>query len=113
VGSGLMGSGIAEVAARHGFDVLVSETTPELLAAGRSRLETSLARAQRSGKMDAAAVEEALSRVRFTTDLGDMAERELVVEAIPEIESAKVEVFTLLDRVVQDSDALLASNTSS
>jgi 3-hydroxybutyryl-CoA dehydrogenase len=113
VGCGLMGSGIAEVAARHGFDVLVAEANADLLAKGRARIESSLARARRAGKLDDDGVEQALAQLRFTTDMADMAERELVVEAIPEIESAKLEIFRTLDGVVEDSEALLASNTSS
>jgi 3-hydroxybutyryl-CoA dehydrogenase len=113
VGCGLMGSGIAEVAARNGFDVLVSEATPELVAAGRGRIENSLARAQRSGKLEAADVEEAMGHIAFTSDLGDLGDREIIVEAIPEIESAKLEVFATLDKVVENDETLLATNTSS
>src|SRR4051812_48622839 len=113
VGCGLMGSGIAEVCARAGLDVLVSEANDEFAAAGRRRIESSLERAVRSTKIESEDMELALERLRFTTDLADMADREIVVEAVPEIESAKLQVFGVLDRVVESRDAVLASNTSS
>jgi 3-hydroxybutyryl-CoA dehydrogenase len=111
VGCGLMGSGIAEVSARAGLDVVVREIDAEALAAGRARIEKSLARAADRGKMTPEDVEAALSRLRFTTDLGEMADRQVVMEAVPESEALKLEVFALLDKVVSD-DAILASNTS-
>ena len=113
VGCGLMGSGIAEVCARAGLDVLVAESNEEFSAAGRNRIETSLSRGVRSGKLEAEAMEMALERLQYTIDMGDMADRDIVIEAVPEIESAKLEVFATLDRVVVDPDAVLASNTSS
>ena len=113
VGCGLMGSGIAEVAARSGFEVLVSETSPEAAEAGRARIEASLARAVRSGKLDEAGVKDVFGRVHFTTGLAEMADRQIVVEAVPEIEEAKLAVFAALDEVVEDAEAILATNTSS
>ena len=113
VGCGLMGSGIAEVAARSGFEVLVSETSPEAAEAGRARIEASLARAVRSGKLDEAVVKDVFGRVHFTTGLAEMADRQIVVEAVPEIEEAKLAVFAALDEVVEDAEAILATNTSS
>lgn len=112
VGAGLMGSGIAEVCARAGRDVLVAETGPDALAAGQRRIEQSLARGVRSGKLSDADREKALALVRLTTDLGDFADRDLVIEAIAEIERLKVDVFATLDKVVEREDAILASNTS-
>jgi 3-hydroxybutyryl-CoA dehydrogenase len=113
VGAGLMGSGIAEVCARAGLDVLVAETGADALAAGRQRIEQSLARGVRSGKLSDESRERALARVRFTSDLGEFADRDLVVEAVTEIERVKVDVFTTLDKVVERRDAILASNSSS
>jgi 3-hydroxybutyryl-CoA dehydrogenase len=113
VGCGLMGSGIAEVCARAGLDVLVAESNEEFSAAGRNRIETSLSRGVRSGKLEAEAMEMALERLQYTIDMGDMADREIVIEAVPVIESAILDVFATLDRVVFDPDAVLASNTSS
>ena len=111
VGCGLMGSGIAEVSARAGLDVVVREIDAEALAAGRARIEKSLSRAADRGKLSAEEADTALSRLRFTTDLGDMADRQVVMEAVPESEALKLEVFALLDKVVND-EAILASNTS-
>ncbi len=113
VGCGLMGSGIAEVNARAGLDVIVSEVSKEALDAGRARIEKSLARAVRSGKLDEAGRDAALGRLRFATDLAEFADRQLVVEAVAENEQLKTEVFTTLDKVVTDPDAIFASNTSS
>lgn len=111
VGCGLMGAGIAEVSARAGLDVVVAESSTQAAEAGRRRLEASLQRAEAKGKIESAAV--VLERVRIVTDLAEMADRELVVEAIVEDEGAKVELFRRLDEIVTDPSAILASNTSS
>ena len=113
VGCGLMGSGIAEVNARAGLDVIVTEVSQDALDAGRARIEKSLARAVRNGKLDEAARDEAFGRLRFTTDLGELADRQLVVEAVAENEQVKTDVFTALDKVITDPEAIFASNTSS
>jgi 3-hydroxybutyryl-CoA dehydrogenase len=108
-----MGSGIAEVAARSGRDVVVLEADEPAVAAGRSRIETSLAGAARRGKLTEEQVEETLARLRITWEIDALADRQLVVEAVPEIETLKVDAFRRLDKVVDDGDAILASNTSS
>ncbi|GLZ40241.1 3-hydroxybutyryl-CoA dehydrogenase [Actinokineospora sp. NBRC 105648] len=113
VGAGLMGSGIAEVCARAGLDVVVAEVSTAALDAGRQRIEKSLARGVRSGKLAEEDRDAALARTRFTTDLGEFADRQLTIEAVAEIEQVKTEVFTTLDKVVEDPDAVFASNTSS
>jgi 3-hydroxybutyryl-CoA dehydrogenase len=113
VGAGLMGSGIAEVCARAGLDVLVNEVNADALAAGRRRVESSLNRGLKHGKLTEEERDAALSRIRFDTDLGAFADRQLVIEAVVESEAAKTEVFTALDKVVEDADAIFASNTSS
>lgn len=113
VGCGLMGSGIAEVCSRAGLDVVVREIDAAAAEAGQKRLTTSLDRGIRSGKLSEADRDAALSRLTFTTDLGDLADRQLVVEAVVEDEALKTEVFTMLDKVVTDERAILASNTSS
>lgn len=113
VGSGLMGAGIAEVCARAGLDVIVREIDPAGCEAGRSRLVSSLDRGVRSGKLSEDERDAAVARLAFTTDLADLADRQLVVEAIVEDESAKTAVFRELDRHVSDPSAILASNTSS
>ncbi|OXM23916.1 3-hydroxybutyryl-CoA dehydrogenase [Rhodococcus erythropolis] len=108
-----MGAGIAEVCARAHVDVLVFEQTRELAAAGRSRILRSLDRGVSSGKITEREREQAAWRLRFTSDLGDFADRQLVVEAVVEDEKIKSEIFAELDAVVTDPDAVLASNTSS
>jgi 3-hydroxybutyryl-CoA dehydrogenase len=113
VGCGLMGAGIAEVCGRAGLDVVVREVDAGAAEAGLRRMTTSLDRAVRAGKLDEAGREIALGRIRLTTDMADLADRQLVVEAVVEDEGLKTEVFGLLDKVVEDSAAILASNTSS
>lgn len=113
VGCGLMGSGIAEVCARAGLDVVVTEVSEDALKAGQVRVEKSLARAVRNGKLSDDDRAAALDRIRFTPDMGDFADRQLVVEAVAESEQAKTDVFTSLDKVVTDPAAVFASNTSS
>ena len=113
VGCGLMGSGIAEVCARAGLDVVIREATPEAAEAGLARITGSLERATRGGKLTDADRDATLARMRITTDYGELADRQLVVEAVVESEELKAEVFGLLDKVVEAKDAVLASNTSS
>jgi 3-hydroxybutyryl-CoA dehydrogenase len=107
-----MGSGIAEVCARAGLDVRVAETTGEALELGRTRLAASLDRAVARGKLGADEREATLARLTFTTDLGEFADRDLVIEAVVENEQVKTEIFQVLDQVVTRPDAILASNTS-
>ncbi|WP_345702753.1 3-hydroxybutyryl-CoA dehydrogenase [Pseudonocardia eucalypti] len=111
VGCGLMGAGIAEVSARAGCDVVVVEANQAFATAGRERVAKSLARAESKGKITSAA--EVLDRIRVLTDLEELADRELVIEAIAEDERAKVELFSRLDMIVESDDAVLSSNTSS
>jgi len=113
IGAGQMGAGIAEVCARANTDVLVYESTRELAAAGRARILRSLDRGVSSGKLTEREREQATWRLRFTDDLGDFADRQLVVEAVVEDEEVKTEIFRELDKVVTDPNAVLASNTSS
>jgi 3-hydroxybutyryl-CoA dehydrogenase len=113
VGCGLMGSGIAEVCARAGLDVVVREVNEGALSHGRKRIESSLDKAVRSGKLPEADRDAALSRLHYTTDFGDFADRQLVVEAVIENEAEKLEVFRGIDKAVEAEDAILATNTSS
>ncbi|MFV0495933.1 3-hydroxybutyryl-CoA dehydrogenase [Mycobacterium sp.] len=113
VGAGQMGAGIAEVCVRAGVDVTVLETTEALLTAGRNRLAKSLDRGVRAGKVTEDERDRALDLLTFTTDLGDLADRQLVVEAVVEDEAVKAGIFAELDRVIADPAAVLASNTSS
>ncbi|MFE0690845.1 3-hydroxybutyryl-CoA dehydrogenase [Streptomyces sp. JH002] len=113
VGCGQMGAGIAEVCARAGLSVRVAETTGEALELGRTRLVNSLDKAAERGKISAEEHEATLERLTFTTDLGEFADRDLVIEAVVESEPVKTEIFQVLDQVVTRPDAILASNTSS
>ena len=113
VGCGLMGSGIAEVSARAGCDVMVVEVDDEAVAAGRARVDKSLARGLRSGKVTEEERDRIVEAMRFSTDFGDLADRQIVIEAVIENEDEKTSVFNRLDKVVDDPSAILASNTSS
>ena len=113
IGGGLMGSGIAEVCARSGLDVIVSEVRPEFADSARKRIAASLARAVKAGKVGAAEFDEANALIKVVVGLEELADRQLVIEAATENEQLKLQVFTDLDRIVTDPDAILASNTSS
>jgi 3-hydroxybutyryl-CoA dehydrogenase len=112
VGCGLMGSGIAEVCATAGLDVVVREIDAGAIGRGQFRIESSLERAVTRGKLAEDVRQRALESIRYTTDLDAMADRDLVVEAVMEAEAIKVDVFASLDKVAADG-AILASNTSS
>jgi len=113
VGCGLMGSGIAEVCARAGLDVMVREVDAAAAEAGHKRIVASLDRAVRATKLTEDDRDSALKRVHLTTDFSDMADRQLVVEAVIEHEGLKTDTFAALDKVITDEHAILASNTSS
>jgi len=108
-----MGAGIAEVCTRAGLDVVVREIDAAAAERGRARVLTSLDRGVSSGKLSEAERDAAVERLTFTTDFDDLADRQLVVEAVIEDERLKTEVFAALDKVVVDEQAVLASNTSS
>ncbi len=112
IGGGLMGSGIAEVCARAGSDVVVHEVDTATAEVARERIEGSLARALDRGKIDQAGMEATLGRITISTDLDRHSDRQLVVEAATENEELKKEIFTDLDRIVPP-ETILASNTSS
>ena len=112
VGGGIMGSGIAEVSARAGYDVLVREVGDAAAEAAQLRLTKSLDRAVRGGKFTEADRQAAAARLSFTTELDDLADRDVVIEAVVEDETEKTAVFRALGRIVSP-ECLLASNTSS
>lgn len=113
VGGGLMGSGITEVAARAGLDVITVEITDDAAKAAAERVESSLRRAEQRGKITEADVESALERSLFTSDLESLADRDLVVEAASEDERTKLDLFRRLGALLENEDAILTSNTSS
>ncbi|WP_416063733.1 3-hydroxybutyryl-CoA dehydrogenase [Rhodococcus indonesiensis] len=112
VGGGTMGAGIAEVCAKAGSDVIVLETSEEFAEAARKRVAGSIGKGVARGKITQEEADAAVARVRVTTDVSDLADRDLVIEAAPEVESLKVDIFTKLDAVVKPS-GILATNTSS
>ena len=112
VGCGLMGSGIAEISAKAGLEVVVREINEEAVAAGRGRIEKSLGRAVSKEKLTQAEMDEALARLSFTTELSGLADCDLIVEAIVENIEAKNELFGTLDGLC-GPETIFASNTSS
>ena len=112
LGCGLMGSGIAEVAARSGYETVVREVTEELVDKGVQKIGGSLGKAVERGKLEAGARDEAVGRLSGTVDLAALADCDIVIEAIVENLEDKRKTFTALDEVVK-KDALFASNTSS
>jgi 3-hydroxybutyryl-CoA dehydrogenase len=113
VGSGVMGSGIAEVCARSGLDVVVVTSGPDSVAPGRRRLLKSLEHGLRKERLTEAERDAAVGRVAFTADPNELADRQLVFEAVPEHEPTKLDLFGLLDKIVIDPEAIFATNTSS
>jgi 3-hydroxybutyryl-CoA dehydrogenase len=112
VGCGLMGSGISEVVARAGQTAVVLETNDELVERGRRRIETSTLRAVERGRLDAQERTTVLGRISMTTDVRDLADVDLVIEAATEDHDTKVGMFRRLDEVTRP-EVILASNTSS
>ena len=113
IGAGQMGAGIAEVSARAGVNVLIYETTDALISAGRARIGKSLERGVSAGKITERDRDQAVGKLKFTTSLSDLSDRQLVIEAVIEDEVVKTSIFAELDKVITDPDAVLASNTSS
>ncbi|AOP49747.1 3-hydroxyacyl-CoA dehydrogenase family protein [Streptomyces lydicus] len=111
IGAGLMGSGIAQVSAQAGWDVVLRDVTEEALARGKGGIETSYEKFVSKGKLAAADAEQALARITTTTDLEAAADADIVVEAVFERIDVKREIFQTLDKLVKD-EAVLASNTS-
>ena len=112
VGLGAMGAGIAEVFARNGISVVGVERDPEQVARGRAHVEQSTGRAVARGRMSSDQQSELVGRITFTTSMADLADCELVVEAVVERLDLKRQIFAELDRTVRP-DAVLATNTSS
>ncbi|HZI67641.1 MAG TPA: 3-hydroxybutyryl-CoA dehydrogenase [Thermoanaerobaculia bacterium] len=112
LGGGLMGSGIAEVCARAGYDTIVREVSEDLAAKGKGRIEGSLAKAVDRGKLPGADRDAAIARISTTTRLEDLAACDLVVEAVVEDLALKKETFAALDAICGDT-AIFCSNTSS
>ena len=113
LGCGLMGAGIAEVAARAGVDVVVVESDDDAVDRGRRRLTASLDRAVVAGRLAEHERDRALGKLLFAPDMEAFTDCQLIVEAVPELMALKLEAFAAIDRIVKDPEAILASNTSS
>ncbi|WP_137979594.1 3-hydroxybutyryl-CoA dehydrogenase [Streptomyces violaceusniger] len=111
IGAGLMGSGIAQVSAQAGWDVVLRDVTDEALRRGTDTIRASYDKFVSKGKLEAAEAERALGRITTTTDLDAAADADVVVEAVFEKIEVKREIFRTLDELVKD-DTILASNTS-
>jgi 3-hydroxybutyryl-CoA dehydrogenase len=112
VGCGLMGHGISQIGAQAGWDVVVCEADQGALDKGIAKIEKQLARAVDKGKMEQSEADEVLARITPTLEQADLADCDLVVEAITEDLDRKLELWRQLDEIVKD-DAYLATNTSS
>jgi len=112
VGCGTMGSGICEVAAKSGFEVMFSEISAEAVSAGNDRITRSVERAVERGKMDRSEADALLARISSTTNMTELAGCDIVFEAVPEHLDLKKKVFGALDEILPE-DAILATNTSS
>ncbi|MCM3303000.1 3-hydroxyacyl-CoA dehydrogenase family protein [Streptomyces pseudogriseolus] len=111
IGAGLMGSGIAQVSAQAGWDVVLRDVTDEALTRGTDGIKASYDKFVAKGKLEAKDAEAALGRITTTTDLDACADADVVVEAVFEKLEVKHEIFRTLDKLVRE-DAVLASNTS-
>jgi 3-hydroxybutyryl-CoA dehydrogenase len=112
LGCGLMGSGVAEVAARAGYETVVREVSEEVVDKGLQKIQGSLGKAVEKGKLDAAERDAVVARLSGAVDLAALADCDVVIEAIVENLDEKRKTFTALDEVVKE-DAIFASNTSS
>ena len=112
VGAGTMGNGIAQVAARGGYDVILHDVRDEFLDRGFAAIDKSLQRDVDKARMDAGEKQRIFSRIRRTTDLGSFSEASFVIEAVVENLGVKTEVFKSLDQITPP-EGILASNTSS
>ncbi|MER7799722.1 3-hydroxyacyl-CoA dehydrogenase family protein [Streptomyces parvulus] len=111
IGAGLMGSGIAQVAAQAGWEVVLRDVTDEALRRGTDSIRTSYDKFVAKGKLAAGEADAALARITATSDLDAVADADVVVEAVFEKLEVKHEIFRALDKLVKDG-AILASNTS-
>lgn len=112
IGAGQMGGGIAQVAAASGLEVIMSDISDECTAAGLATIERNLVRSVEKGKLETGQASEILNRIRTTTDIGDMAEADYVVEAAVEMEELKFNIFRQLEEACP-AHVILATNTSS
>jgi len=112
LGCGLMGHGITQICAQNGWDVVVREVDQDKLDKGLAKIDKQLARAVDKGKLEEGDATSVRDRIQGTLDYGDLAECDLVVEAIDEDLDKKLEMWRQVDEIVKD-DAFFATNTSS
>ena len=112
IGCGVMGSGIVEVCAKTGLDVTVVEVDEQHAQRGLKSIDRSLGKAVEKGKLDETAKNETLGRIKSTTNLRDVADSDLIIEAVTEDLSIKADVFRTLDEITRP-DVVLGTNTSS
>jgi len=112
IGAGTMGNGIAQVAARAGFDVVMRDVSDDFLARGMTAIDKSLQRDVDKERLSGTEKQAIVGRIRTTTDLSSLSDAFIVVEAVTEDVAVKTEVFRALDQITK-ADAILASNTSS
>lgn len=112
LGAGLMGHGIAQVAAQSGYDVVLREVDQGALDKGIGKIEKQLGRAVEKGRMEQSAADEVRGRIHAVTDYAELADCDLVIEAITEDQDAKHQMWREVDGIVK-ADALFATNTSS
>ncbi len=112
VGAGLMGAGIAQTCAQSGYDVVVREINSQFLDKGLSRIYNAWSMMASKGKLTQGQIDENRTRIRGTLDIVDLAECDVVIEAVIENMEEKLRLFPAFDHVLKP-DALLLSNTSS
>src|SRR5687768_15829364 len=112
LGCGLMGSGIAEISARAGYETWVREVSDDLVKKGKGNIEKSLGRAVEKGKLAAEERDKVVGRIQTTVDLESLKDCDLIIEAVTEDLQLKNDMFRTLDRVCP-AHTIFASNTSS
>ena len=112
IGAGTMGNGIAQVTAKAGYNVVMSDIKDEFLSRGMATIEKSLDRMLKKGTLQESEKTDIMSRIKTTVDMNDAKDADLVVEAAPEELPLKINIFKQLDEICKD-DAILATNTSS
>jgi 3-hydroxybutyryl-CoA dehydrogenase len=112
IGSGTMGSGIAQVMSASGFKVILMDVKDEFIRRGIDNIKKGLAKALEKGKITSEEKEKAITKIRTTTRLEDMAKADFIIEAVPEIEKLKLDIFKKLDAICR-KEAILSTNTSS
>jgi 3-hydroxybutyryl-CoA dehydrogenase len=111
LGAGIMGSGIAQVAATSGFQVVVRDVNDDVLGSGQSKVEGSLQRMAKKGKVSEDDLKQIHDNIKWTTDIGNLSGVELLIEAVPELEELKKEMYRDTEKLLA-KDAIIASNTS-